>query len=132
MEASMPAFFAEALISFSREKDALPKGVISSPRAYTLPDNIGTGSFAVRAEMQRCQIHKRRNVKEHLPKSAHGDTDRRIRNAYAMLTEYPAAKAELGKILRQLRHAKVLTTKLAQLLFTRQFSFPTTKHNPLA
>ena len=95
----MPAFFAEALISFSREKDALPKGVISSPRAYTLPDNIG--SFAVRAEMQRCQIHKRRNVKEHLPESAQGDTDRRIRNAYAM-TEYAAAKAELGKIFRQL------------------------------
>ena len=32
---------------------------------------------------QRCQIHKRQNVKEYLPKSAQGDTDRRIRNAYA-------------------------------------------------
>ncbi len=51
--------------------------------------------------MQRCQIHKRRNVEEHLSKSAQGDTDRRIRNAYAM-TGYAAAKAELGKIFRQL------------------------------
>jgi transposase-like protein len=57
--------------------------------------------FGSRAEVQRCQIHKRRNVKEHLPKSAQGDYDRRIRNAYAM-TEYAAAKAELEKIFRQL------------------------------
>jgi len=57
--------------------------------------------FGDRAEVQRCQIHKRRNVKEHLPKSAQGDYDRRIRNAYA-LTEYAAAKAELEKIFRQL------------------------------
>jgi transposase-like protein len=57
--------------------------------------------FGGRAEVQRCQIHKRRNVKEHLPKSAQGDTDRRIRNAYAM-TGYAEAKAELGKIFRQL------------------------------
>jgi len=57
--------------------------------------------FGKRAEVQRCQIHKRRNVKEHLPKSAQGDTDRRIRNAYAM-TSYAEAKAELGKIFRQL------------------------------
>jgi len=57
--------------------------------------------FGGRAEVQRCQIHKRRNVKEHLPKSAQGDTDRRIRNAYAM-TDYTAAKAELEKIFRQL------------------------------
>ena len=57
--------------------------------------------FGGRAEVQRCQIHKRRNVKEHLPKSAQGDTDRRIRNAYAM-TDYTAAKVELEKIFRQL------------------------------
>jgi putative transposase len=57
--------------------------------------------FGERAEVQRCQIHKRRNVKEHLPKSAQGDTDRRIRNAYAM-TGYAEAKAELEKIFRQL------------------------------
>ena len=57
--------------------------------------------FGERAEMQRSQIHKRRNLKEHLPKSAPGDTDRRIRNAYAM-TSYAEAKAELEKIFRQL------------------------------
>ena len=57
--------------------------------------------FGERAEVQRCQIHKRRNVKEHLPKSLPGNTDRSIRNAYAM-TSYAEAQAELGKIFRQL------------------------------
>jgi putative transposase len=56
--------------------------------------------FGERAEVQRCQIHKRRNVAEHLPKNAQGDYHRRIRNAYAM-TEYAAA--ELQKIFRQLQ-----------------------------
>jgi putative transposase len=57
--------------------------------------------FGDRAEVQRCQIHKWRNVKDHLPKQAQGDTDRRIRNAYA-LTNYAEAKAELEKIFRHL------------------------------
>lgn len=57
--------------------------------------------FGGRAEVQRCQLHKRRNVQEYLPKNAQGDYDRRIRNAYAM-TNYAEAKAELEKIFRQL------------------------------
>jgi putative transposase len=57
--------------------------------------------FGERAEVQRCQLHKRRNVAEYLPKGAQGDYDRRIRNAYAM-TGYAEAKAELQKIFRQL------------------------------
>ena len=57
--------------------------------------------FGVRAEVQRCQIHKRRNVKDHLPKTCQKDYDRQIRNAYAM-THYAQAKAALEKIFRQL------------------------------
>jgi putative transposase len=57
--------------------------------------------FGERAEVQRCQLHKRRNVAEYLPKGAQGDTDRRIRNAYAM-TGYAEAKVELQKLFRQL------------------------------
>ena len=57
--------------------------------------------FGERAEVQRCQLHKRRNVAEYLPKNAQGDYDRRIRNAYAM-TNHAEAKAELQKIFRQL------------------------------
>lgn len=57
--------------------------------------------FGARAEVQRCQLHKRRNVKEYLSKNAQGDYDRRIRNAYAM-SGYAEAKGELEKIFRQL------------------------------
>jgi putative transposase len=57
--------------------------------------------FGERAEVQRCQIHKRRNVKDHLPENCQKDYDRRIRNAYAM-THYAEARAELEKIVRQL------------------------------
>ena len=55
--------------------------------------------FGARAEVQRCQLHKRRNVAEYLPKNAQGDYDRRIQNAYGM-TNYADAKAELEKIFR--------------------------------
>jgi putative transposase len=57
--------------------------------------------FGERAEVQRCQVHKRRNVKDHLPENCQKDYDRRIRNAYA-LTNYAEAKGELEKIVRQL------------------------------
>jgi putative transposase len=57
--------------------------------------------FGERAEGRRCQIYKRRNANGHLPKQTQGDTDRRIRNAYAM-TNYADANAELEKISRQL------------------------------
>jgi transposase-like protein len=40
--------------------------------------------FGDRVEVQRCQIHKRRNVKEYLPENCQRDYDRRMRNAYAM------------------------------------------------
>jgi putative transposase len=57
--------------------------------------------FGQQAEMQRCQIHKRRNVKDHLPENCQEDYDRRIRNAYGM-TNYADAKEALEKIVRQL------------------------------
>jgi putative transposase len=57
--------------------------------------------FGTRAEVQRCQVHKRRNVKAHLPKNAQRDYERRILNAYA-LTGYAEAKAELEKLFHQL------------------------------
>jgi putative transposase len=57
--------------------------------------------FGERAEVQRCQFHKRENVKDHLPKHAQGDYDRRLCNAYAM-TGYAEAKVELEKLFRQL------------------------------
>lgn len=57
--------------------------------------------FGSQAEVQRCQIHKIRNVIEHLPEGCRADWRRRLRNAYAM-TDYAAAKAALEKLWRQL------------------------------
>ena len=49
----------------------------------------------------RCQIHKCKNVVEHLPEGCRADWKRRLRNAYAM-TSYAEAKAALEKLWRQL------------------------------
>lgn len=57
--------------------------------------------FGKRAEVQRCQLHKRRHGKDHLPESCRADYDRQLRNAYAMAS-YEDARAALGKIFRQL------------------------------
>ncbi len=40
--------------------------------------------FGQQVEVQRCQIHKRRNGKEYLPENCQKDYDRRMRNAYAI------------------------------------------------
>lgn len=60
--------------------------------------------FGSRAEVQRCQWHKRENVKGHLGQAAQSDYYRRLRNAHA-LADYAAAKAELQKIFRQLERS---------------------------
>ena len=57
--------------------------------------------FGAQAEVQRCQLHKRRNVKDHLPEPCRADYDRQLRNAYA-LTSYDEAQAALQRIWRQL------------------------------
>jgi len=57
--------------------------------------------FGERAEVQRCQLHKRRNVQDHLPEPCRADYDRQLRNAYA-LTSYGEAKAALQRLWRQL------------------------------
>ncbi len=57
--------------------------------------------FGARAEVQRCQLHKRRNVRDHLPEGCRADYDRQLRNAYAM-SSYEDAKTALQKLFRQL------------------------------
>src|SRR6202041_956313 len=53
-------------------------------------------------EVQRCQIHKRRNGKEYLPENCQQDYDRRRLKACAM-TDYAEAKQTLQKIFRKLK-----------------------------
>lgn len=51
--------------------------------------------------IQRCQVHKIRNVLSHLPNTYHVHFDRKIRVAYGM-TEYANAKKALEAIVREL------------------------------
>jgi len=53
-------------------------------------------TFGDQSPVQRCQLHKRRNVKELLPQEVQRSADQRIRAAYAM-KDFDQAKAQLEK-----------------------------------
>jgi transposase-like protein len=53
------------------------------------------------AVIQRCQVHKRRNVKAHVPEKHHAELDRRLSEAYQE-TDYATAVASLGGTARWL------------------------------
>jgi transposase-like protein len=60
-----------------------------------------TRVFGRNALIQRCQIHKRRNVKAHLAKRDHEELDRRLSEAYGE-TSYEKARATLNDTVRWL------------------------------
>jgi len=76
------------------------------PRLYVL-DGSKALHAAVRrpageaAFIQRCQVHKRRNVLDHLPEEHRPAVKRKLQNAYA-LAEYADAKRALEKLHREL------------------------------
>lgn len=57
--------------------------------------------FGEDTEVQRCQLHKRRNVKEHLPPEHQGAIEARLRAAYGMAT-YAEARASLERTIEYL------------------------------
>jgi putative transposase len=57
--------------------------------------------FGHRALIQRCQVHKARNVKEHLPKEMHASVAATMRQAYAS-REHATAKRQLENLARRL------------------------------
>lgn len=57
--------------------------------------------FGTGASVQRCQVHKRRNVKSHLPKRYHAEYERKMVAAYKM-TSYNDARTALESIGREL------------------------------
>jgi transposase-like protein len=81
---------------------------LSTQRAYLF---VLDGSKALRSAVarmygsnvlvQRCQQHKRRNVREHLPQEHQETIDARIRSAYGMAT-YEQAKQSLELTVRHL------------------------------
>ena len=87
--------------------DLAERGVdFSVPMLYVL-DGSKALSKAVhkragkRALMQRCQLHKRRNVTGHLPEQYREAVDRKMANAYGM-SKYADAKEVLEKLHREL------------------------------
>jgi transposase-like protein len=78
----------------------------STPRLYIL-DGGKALAAAVRkhagesAFIQRCQVHKKRNVVDHLPQEHKADVKRKLQNAYAM-ADYEDAKRALQKLHREL------------------------------
>ncbi len=58
-------------------------------------------TFDKRAEVQRCQEHKKRNVLEHLPQHRQAEFRRKLAAAYGML-EYGEAKRALLAVVREL------------------------------
>ncbi len=87
-------------------QDLIRRGLKQEKRCLFIIDGAKALSSAVRktfpvAEIQRCQLHKRRNVTGHLPEMYQADVDRRIRAAYQM-KGYAEAKAELEKVVHYL------------------------------
>src|SRR5712671_466981 len=78
----------------------------STPRLYIL-DGGKALHAAVRqhageaAFIQRCQVHKKRNVVDHLPDEHKAEVKQKLQKAYAM-AEYSDAKAALEKLHREL------------------------------
>jgi len=88
-------------------EDLVKRGVdFSVPMLYVL-DGAKALTKAVRkhagaaALIQRCQIHKRRNVTGHLPEEYRAGVDRQMANAYAMAS-YADAKKALDVLHREL------------------------------
>lgn len=102
--ASENATVAGALLS-----DLLERGLdFSTPRLYVL-DGSKALHAAVRrhageaAFIQRCQVHKKRNVVDHLPEEHKTAVRRKMQNAYAM-PDYIDAKKALERLHRELMH----------------------------
>ncbi|HEY6372941.1 MAG TPA: IS256 family transposase [Candidatus Sulfotelmatobacter sp.] len=78
----------------------------SVPRLYVLDGGKALAAAVRRhagqaALVQRCQVHKRRNVVDHLPEEHKSVVRKKIQNAYAMV-EYADAKRALDRLHREL------------------------------
>jgi transposase-like protein len=89
--------------------DLLARGLdFSTPRLYVL-DGSKALHTAVRrhagesAFIQRCQVHKKRNVADHLPEEHKADVRRKLQNAYSM-AHYEDAKRALERLHLELMH----------------------------
>jgi transposase-like protein len=81
-----------------------------------------------RAFVQRCQIHKKRNVMEHLPQQYRPEYERKIKSAYAM-NDYTRALESLKTVVGQLKRinesaARSLEEGLEETLTLHRLGLP--------
>jgi putative transposase len=87
--------------------DLVERGLdFTTPRLYILDGGKALHAAVKRhageaAFIQRCQVHKKRNVIDHLPQDHKADVKRKLQNAYA-LVEYSDAKRALDRLHREL------------------------------
>jgi putative transposase len=87
--------------------DLIERGLdFSTPQLYILDGgkalHAGVRRHAGEAAfIQRCQVHKKRNVVDHLPDEYKADVRRKMQNAYAMV-DYGDAKRALERLHREL------------------------------
>jgi len=87
--------------------DLLARGLdFSAPRLYILDGGKALAAAVRRhageaAFIQRCQVHKKRNVLDHLPEEHKAGVRRQLQNAYAM-REYEPARRALMQLHREL------------------------------
>jgi transposase-like protein len=87
--------------------DLLTRGLdFSVPRLYILDGGKALAAAVRRhageaAFIQRCQVHKKRNVLDHLPEEHKAGVRRKLQNAYAM-KDYEPAKRALTQLHREL------------------------------
>lgn len=122
--------------------DLLARGLdFSTPRLYVL-DGSKALHTAVRrhagesAFLQRCQVHKKRNVVDHLPEEHKADVRRKMQNAYSM-ADYADAKRALELLHHELMHlnpsaARSLEEGLEETLTVHKLRVPDQLRRTLA
>lgn len=115
-------------------EDLAARGVdFTRPRLYVL-DGAKALQAAVSkvagaaAVVQRCQLHKKRNVVDHLPQQYHASVWRQMSAAYAM-RDYEDARRALERLLRELMHlnpsaARSLEEGLEETLTMHRLGLP--------
>ena len=114
--------------------DLLERGLdFSTPRLYVLDGGKALHAAVRRhagesAFIQRCQVHKKRNVTDHLPEEHKADVRRKLQNAYSM-ADYQDAKRALEQLHHELMHlnpsaARSLAEGLEETLTVHKLRVP--------
>src|SRR2546427_12248073 len=123
-------------------QDLAARGLdFSVPRLYVLDGGKALAAAVRRhageaAFLQRCQVHKRRNVIDHLPEEHKPTVKKKLQNAYAM-SEYVDAKRALERLHRELMElnpsaARSLEEGMEETLTVHRLRVPSQLRRPLA